>query len=185
MTKLNIFLENTYETYSIDDVETHKKVIKMTEYILKDNDIYSKSCLFGREYETISFDIVFVNNEEIHRINREYRQKDSSTDVITFAIFADSPEEEKYIFDGEVSLGEIIVSLDKIEEQSKENNVSFEDELYFLVSHGILHLLGFDHLTEEEYKFMVNKQKEAKVIVLWQNLNHQDLKRVFQMPFTD
>ncbi len=166
MTNLNIFLENTYEDYNIDEVVVHKKVVKMTEYIFADNDVMSKSCLEGRNYETVSFDIVFVDNEEIHRINNEYRQKDRPTDVITFAIFADSPEEEKYIFDGEVSLGEIIVSLDKIEEQSKENNVSFEDELYFLVSHGVLHLLGFDHMTDEEYNYMVNKQKEAKAVVL-------------------
>lgn len=166
MTNLNIFLENTYDNYNIDDVAIQKKVVKMTEYIFKDNDVMSKSCLNNREYETVSFDIVFVDNKEIHRINKEYRQKDRPTDVITFAIFADSPEEEKYIFDGEVSLGEIIVSLDKIEEQAKENNVSFDDELYFLVSHGVLHLLGFDHMTEEEYKYMVDKQKEAKAVVL-------------------
>ena len=183
MTNLNIFLENTYEGYNIDDIAIHKKVVKMTEHIFKDNDVISKSCLEGRKYETVSFDIVFVDNEEIHRINKEYRQKDRPTDVITFAIFADSPEEEKYIFDDEVSLGEIIVSLDKIEEQSKENNVSFEDELYFLVSHGVLHLLGFDHMTDDEYKYMVDKQKEAKAVILWQNLNHQDLEKAFQMQF--
>lgn len=166
MTNLNIFLENTYENYNIDEVVVHNQVVKMTEHIFLDKDVMSKSCLEGREYETVSFDIVFVDNGEIHRINKEYRQKDRPTDVITFAIFADSPEEEKYIFDGEVSLGEIIVSLDKIEEQSKENNVSFEDELYFLVSHGILHLLGFDHMTDEEYNYMVTKQKEAKAMIL-------------------
>ena len=166
MTNLNIFLENTYENYNIDEVFVHKKIVEMTNHIFEDSDVMSKSCLDGRNYETVSFDIVFVDNEEIHRINKEYRQKDRPTDVITFAIFADSPEEEKYIFDGEVSLGEIIVSLDKIEEQSKENNVSFDDELYFLVSHGVLHLLGFDHMTDEEYNYMVTKQKEAKAIVL-------------------
>ena len=185
MTNINVFIENTYENYNIDEVVVYNKVLKMTEHILSDNDVMLKSCLNDRKYETVSFDIVFVDNNEIHRINNEYRQKDRPTDVITFAIFADSPEEEKYIFDGEVSLGEIIVSLDKIEEQSKENNVSFDDELYFLVSHGILHLLGFDHMTDDEYKYMVDKQKEAKAVVLWQNLNHQGLEKAFQTLFTD
>lgn len=166
MTKLNIFLENTYESYDIDDVLIHKNIVKMTDYIFKDNNIMSNSCLNKYKYNVVSFDIVFVNNEEIHRINKEYRHKDSPTDVITFAMFADSPEEERYIFDGEISLGEIIVSLDKIEEQSKENNVSFFDELYYLVSHGVLHLLGFDHQSEEEYNFMVENQNKAKAIVL-------------------
>ncbi len=166
MTNLNIFLENTYEDYDIDEVMVHNNIVKMTDYIFKDNAIMSNSCLNKYKYDVVSFDIVFVNNEEIHRINKEYRHKDSPTDVITFAMFADSPEEERYIFDGEINLGEIIVSLDKIEEQSKENNVTFFDELYYLVSHGVLHLLGFDHQSEEEYNFMVENQNKAKAIVL-------------------
>ncbi len=166
MTNLNIFLENTYDEYKIDEVAIHKDIVKMSEYIFEDSTIISKSCLKEYSYNTVCFDIVLVNNEEIHRINKEYRQKDSPTDVITFAIFADSPKEEQYIFDGEVNLGEIIVSLDKIEEQSKENNVSFNDELYFLVAHGILHLLGFDHQTEEDYNFMVENQNKSKAILL-------------------
>ena len=166
MTNLNIFLENTYDEYKIDEVAIHKDIVKMSEHIFTDSTIISKSCLKEYSYNTVCFDIVLVNNEEIHRINKEYRQKDSPTDVITFAIFADSPKEEQYIFDGEVNLGEIIVSLDKIEEQSKENNVSFNDELYFLVAHGILHLLGFDHQTEEDYNFMVENQNKSKAILL-------------------
>ena len=106
-----------------------------------------------------------MNNEEIHKVNKEYRKKDAPTDVITFAMFADSPEEERYIFDGEVHLGEVMVSLDKIEEQSKENNVTFEEELHYIIAHGVLHLLGFDHQTEPEYNFMVGYQNRAKAIV--------------------
>ena len=165
MINLNIFLENNYEGYKIDDVAVYNDVVKMTNYIFQNTEIISNSCLNDREYDTVTFDIVFVNNEEIHRINKEYRQKDNPTDVITFAMFADSSENEKFIFDGEVNLGEIIVSLDKIEEQSKENNVTFYDELYYLVSHGILHLLGYDHQTEPEYNFMVEMQNRAKAVV--------------------
>lgn len=166
MTKLNIFLENTYESYSINEEAIYKDVVKMAEYIFASGEVMPNSCLNGREYETVGFDIVFVDNEEIHRINKEYRQKDAPTDVITFAIFADSDEDEKFIFDGDVNLGEIIVSLDKIEEQAKENSVSFNDELYYLVSHGILHLLGYDHQSEVEYNYMVDMQKKAKAVVL-------------------
>ena len=63
-------------------------------------------------------------------------------------------------------MGEIIVSLDKIKEQAEDNNVTFESELYYLISHGILHLLGFDHQTQIEYDFMVDKQNKAKAVVL-------------------
>jgi len=166
MTNLNIFLENTYEKYKIDEVKIYNNIVKIADYIFKNSEIMDLSCLSKKKYNTVSFDIVLVNNEEIHRINNEYREKDKPTDVITFAIFADSPEEEQYILDGEINLGEIIVSLDKIEEQSKENNVTFDDELYYIISHGILHLLGFDHQSEEEYNFMVNNQNKAKAIVL-------------------
>ncbi len=166
MTNLNIFLENTYENYKkIDEVNIYNNVVKIADYIFKNPEIMTKSCLSGKGYETVSFDIVLVNNEEIHRINKEYRQIDKPTDVITFAIFADSAEDEQFIIDGDINLGEIIVSLDRIEEQSKENKVSFNDELYYIIAHGILHLLGYDHQTEAEYNFMVNNQNKAKAVV--------------------
>ena len=69
-------------------------------------------------------------------------------------MFADSPEEERFIFDNEINLGEIIISLDTTSRQAKENNKSFKDELYFLLAHGILHLLGYDHMTEETLQEM-------------------------------
>ncbi len=166
MTEYNIFIENTYTGYDIDEVKVYNNILKITEAFIKTPEILDKSCLNNVEYTNICFDIVLTDNEEIHRINKEYRQKDSPTDVITFAIFADSPEEEKFIWNGEVNLGEIIVSLDKIEEQSKENNVSFESELYYILSHGVLHLLGFDHQTESDYNFMVEHQNNAKALVL-------------------
>lgn len=165
MTKINIFLENTYQDYKLEEKAIYENTIKIAKYLLEQKDIIKASCLNDIEYEEIFFDIVLMNNEEIHRINEEYRQKDSPTDVITFAIFADSSEDEKFVFDGEVHLGEIMISLDKIEEQAKENNVTFEDELYYLVSHGILHLLGYDHQSEEDYNLMVKLQNQAKAII--------------------
>lgn len=166
MTKFNIFLENMYPDYNIDEKKVYDDIIKMSNHIFSNTDLISKSCLKNYEYDFISYDIVLVNNEEIHRVNKEYRKKDSPTDVITFAMFADSEEEERFIIDGEISLGEIIVSLDKIQEQSEENKISFDEELYYIISHGILHLLGFDHLTEDDYNFMVENQNQAKAAVL-------------------
>ena len=165
MTKLNIFIENAYEEYDIDETSVYNDVIKIADYIFTEKKIMSQSCLVNYKPKTVSFDIVFVNNDEIHRINREYREKDSPTDVITFALFADSDVNERYILDGDINLGEIIVSLDKIETQAQENNVNFRDELYYIIAHGILHLLGFDHLCEEDYNFMVENQNKAKAVV--------------------
>lgn len=166
MKQINIFVENTYENYEIDEVKIYNNSLKITEYLLAQKEVEKASCLCDEKYQSLFFDIVFMNNEEIHKINNEYRKKDSPTDVITFAMFADAPKEERFVFDGEVHLGEILISLDKIEEQAKENNVSFEEEMYYIIAHGVLHLLGFDHQSEPEYNFMVEMQNKAKVVVL-------------------
>lgn len=164
--KINIFIENAYESYEIDEVSIYKDTVKMSDFIFSDDILIKKSSLFNYKFETLTFDIVFVNNDEIKRINSEYRNKDTATDVITFAMFMDSNEDERYILDGDINLGEIIVSLDKIEEQALENKINFRNELYFIISHGILHLMGFDHQTEADYNFMVEYQNKAKSLVL-------------------
>ena len=166
MAKINIFVENTYEEFNIDEVKVYNNSVKITEFLINCSEVFKKSCLNKYKFLSICFDIVLTDNKEIHRINKEYRQKDTPTDVITFAMFADSSEDERFILEGEINLGEIIISLDRIKEQANENNVTFEDELYYIISHGVLHLLGFDHLSEEDYNFMVNYQNKAKAIVL-------------------
>ena len=121
--ELNIFLENAYENFEpqIDMRQLTDNTKKMMAFFLDNDGWVKKSCLHGEDFETISFDIVFCNNEKIHEINREYRDKDRPTDVISFAIFADSEPEERFIFDGEINLGEIIISLDKTKEQAGKN----------------------------------------------------------------
>ncbi len=159
MTKFNIFSENIYESWDIDEkcfIATAKKILK---FYLSAPEVYEKSCLSGFEYKTISFDFLYCSSRKTHEINREYRNKDYPADIITFAIFADS--EEKFIFDGEINLGEVIIALDKVVEEAERKNTSKEYELSFLISHGILHLLGFDHQTEEDYNFVIDLQNKA------------------------
>lgn len=162
--KINIFSENIYSEDKLSP-SLEKKALavakKILRYYLKDEGIICQSCLRGLEYSSISFDIVYCNDEKTHQINAEYRKKDYAADIITFAIFADT--EEKFIFDGEINLGEIIISLDKIEKNAQEKNCSNKEELFFLVSHGIMHLLGFDHQSQEEYDFIVKTQNEALI----------------------
>lgn len=158
-TKLNIFSENIYSAVEIDEKKAINIAKKILKYYLNDKNIFSISCLAESDFNCISFDILYCDNEKTHTINKEYREKDYPADIITFAIFADG--DEKFVFDGEINLGEIIISLDKVEENSKEKNVSFESELYFLISHGIMHLLGFDHQTIEEYNFILEAQTSA------------------------
>ncbi|MDX8364191.1 rRNA maturation RNase YbeY [Cytobacillus sp. IB215665] len=105
--------------------------------------------------------ITFVSNKRIQEINREYRNKDQPTDVISFAM-EEMGEDEIEITGIElpVVLGDIIISTTKAKEQAEEYGHSFERELAFLSVHGLLHLLGYDHETEEEEVIMFTKQKE-------------------------
>ena len=159
MTKYNIFSENIYDSWQIDEkffIDTAKKILK---FYLSLTEVYEKSCLSSFDYNTVSFDFLYCDSIKTHEINREYRNKDYPADIITFAIFADS--EEKFIFDGEINLGEVIIALDKVIEEADKKGVLKEFELSFLISHGILHLLGFDHQTEEDYNFIIDLQNKA------------------------
>jgi len=154
-----IISENIYTKWQIDEEKYINLAKNILSFYLKQTEIIDKYCLKNFEYENISFDILYCDSNKTHEINKEYRNKDYPADIITFAIFADS--EDKFIFDGEVNLGEIIIALDKVEEEAIKKNHSKEHELAFLISHGILHLLGFDHQTEEDYNFIIDLQNKA------------------------
>lgn len=110
--------------------------------------------------KTAELSVTFVNNERIQQINAEYRDIDRPTDVISFAL-EDEVEGELEIIqspDQPVLLGDIIISIEKAKEQAEEYNHSFMRELGFLAVHGFLHLLGYDHMDEEEEKEMFKRQ---------------------------
>lgn len=121
------------------------------------------------EREEVSGEVVvtLVNNERIHELNRDYRGVDRPTDVLSFAmneegegemdIFVDEDELDQF----PNMLGDIIISLPKAEEQAKDYGHSLERELGFLAVHGFLHLLGYDHGTEQEEKEMFSRQEEV------------------------
>lgn len=159
MTTLNIFIEQDNDENDIDLVLVLKNTKKIFRLFLKDLSLIKNSCLNQQSFSTISFDIVLCDKEKIQSVNKEYRNKDSVTDIITFAIFADT--EMKFVLDNEIYLGEMLVCSDVVEKQAQDNNHSFEKELYYIIAHGILHLLGYDHLTMNEYNFMVEKQNFA------------------------
>ena len=105
--------------------------------------------------------ITFVTNEAIHEINREYRDKDQPTDVISFAL-EEMGEGEVAIIGEDIPrvLGDIIISIDRTREQAEQFGHSFERELGFLAVHGFLHLLGYDHMNDADEKEMFGKQDE-------------------------
>lgn len=105
-----------------------------------------------------SCSIIIVDNSYIHKLNKEYRGIDRVTDVISFAL----EDYKSMIIPDEIRLlGDIYISIDKAKEQAEEYGHSLERELCFLSVHGLYHLLGYDHETEEEAEVMFKKQEEV------------------------
>lgn len=160
MTTINIFTENIFDDWKVDEKDVINKTRKMLEFYI--NELGNKSCLSDKEYESITLDIVFCDSKKTQELNRDYRNKDYPADIITFAIFAD--DENSFIFNGDINLGEIIIALDKVisgDNRDISQSKNKEQELFFLISHGLMHLLGFDHRDEEEYNFVINEQRKA------------------------
>lgn len=101
------------------------------------------------------FDIIFIDDEEMHKMNKEYRGIDRTTDVLSFAL-----NDNKHINPILNSLGDIFISIPKMKSQACDYGHSEKRELSFLVVHGLLHLLGYDHMNEDDEKIMFNLQKE-------------------------
>ncbi|MFI3300503.1 MAG: rRNA maturation RNase YbeY [Candidatus Gastranaerophilales bacterium] len=159
MFEISVYSENIYPDWKFDEQQYLDIAKKILNFYLCDEEIFNKSCLFGHDFSEISFDILYCDGVKTHEINCDYRDKDYVADIITFAIFADT--DDKFVLDGEVNLGEIVFALDKIEQEAIKKNKTREDELIFLISHGILHLLGFDHQSEEDYNFIIELQDKA------------------------
>ena len=111
-----------------------------------------------KEARDAEVSVSFVSNEEIKNINRDYRDKDSVTDVISFAL----EEDEVNIIpdDAPRTLGDIVISSDRAKEQAADYGHSYRRELLFLSLHGFLHLLGYDHMESDEEAVMNGKQEE-------------------------
>ena len=143
--------------YTVNEVTIYNKTDEEFTY----EDIIEKVVFKAFEVEGVkkaSCSIIIVDNTFIHKLNKEYRGIDRVTDVISFAL---EDDKSMVIPDGIRLLGDIYISLDKAKEQSKEYGHSLERELCFLAVHGVYHLLGYDHETEEDAKIMFKKQEEV------------------------
>ena len=109
--------------------------------------------------------VTLTNPENIREINKEYRNIDRATDVLSFPMFEKEELDEKIKnndFEHEDMLGDIVISIEKVEEQAKEYGHSFERELSYMLVHGFYHLMGYDHIKEEDKIKM--RPKEEKVL---------------------
>ena len=113
----------------------------------------------GVDEERAEISLTLVSLEEIRELNRDYRDVDRETDVLSFPQFECVEDMPEF---GELCLGDVVICLDKVEEQAKEFGHSFERELIYLFVHNLLHLLGYDHMEEEEKKEM--RQREESVM---------------------
>lgn len=109
--------------------------------------------------------ITFTTPEEIRKINKKYRKIDKATDVLSFPMFEKDELDEKIKngdFPYEDVLGDVIISIEKVREQAEEYGHSFERELSYMLVHGFYHLMGYDHIKEEDKKEM--RPKEEKIL---------------------
>ena len=116
------------------------------------------SALEKEKLSKTSFNLIIVDNDYIHELNKTYRKIDRETDVITFAL---EDEDTIVLPNEERILGDIYISIDKARTQAEEYGHSLLRELSFLAVHGFYHLLGYDHQTKEEEKVMFGKQEEV------------------------
>ena len=125
----------------------------LLEEILRAADVVGK--IYG--VENCELSITLTDDEHIHALNKKYRSVDRATDVLSFA-FRESDEPEIIGADFEI-LGEIIISLERAKIQAEEFGHSFKREIIFLEVHGLLHLLGYDHMEESERLEMEEEQR--------------------------
>ncbi len=145
------------EVFNLTEENLDDELSKLKEFLIN----VSKDEKLGN----VIFNVIIVDNDKIHEINKQYRNIDRETDVISFAL-----EDDKSFNTTEVRmLGDIYISIDRVRSQAEEYGHSFKRELYFLAIHGLLHLLGYDHMKEEDEKVMFAKQEEV--------LNRYGIKR--------
>lgn len=145
------------------------EIFNETNNEIKELEKVKEVLIYATEKEklrNVEFNVIIVDNNYIHNLNKTYRNIDRETDVITFAL----DDEDKVKTEGDIDiLGDIYISIDKAKEQAEEYGHTFLREITFLAVHGFYHLLGYDHMNEEEEKVMFQKQEEV--------LNECEIKR--------
>lgn len=140
------------------DIEEKKELIDFAENVLK-------TCFKEEKIEKLNFylSVTLTNPEQIHKLNKEYRNVDRATDVLSFPMF--EKEEIDEIVSKQIKnpipevLGDIVISIEKVKEQANEYGHSFERELSYMLVHGFYHIMGYDHIEEEDKVKMRAKEE--------------------------
>ena len=156
-----IYVDNRQEKIKIDE-EFQNKLEEVINFALKEEEVIVKA----------EISMLFVDNEEIREINNDTRGIDRATDVLSFPMldyedkkvfkemYKDKEFNETFMDGEELVLGDIVLSLERALEQSEEYNHSFTREACYLVVHSVLHLLGYDHMEDEDKKVMRKREEE-------------------------
>ncbi len=166
MVSFEISVSDNQEIFPIKSENIEKEAALILEYVFKNEKILAESVLNGHNLvnATVSVDIVLTDDEEIRELNASYRAQDKPTDVLSFALFADSVE-PRSLPGGEIPLGEVIISVETAKKQADENKIGLGEETRFLLCHGILHLLGFTHPDEESLEVLLQIQNEVLLAI--------------------
>ncbi len=133
-------------------------------------NIIKEACQQLNIEDDLELSVIFVDDARIHEINREYRNIDRSTDVISFAL----EDNEQYYMEGMPrTLGDIFISIDHAKKQAQEYGHSFYREMCFLFTHGLLHLLGYDHMEKEEETEMFRIQNNILNVLKIERDGHE------------
>ena len=142
--EIDLALINELENFNDDYEDIYMQIVREACKQLKIDD-------------DLELSVIFVDDERIHAINRDYREIDRSTDVISFAL----EDSEQYYIEGMPrALGDIFISVDHARMQANEYGHSFYREMCFLFTHGLLQLLGYDHMVESDEKVMFALQND-------------------------
>lgn len=156
-----ILIDNRQDKIRLDN-EIEETLRSIINYALLED----KVCI---DYEV---SVIFIDNVQIREINREYRSIDRETDVLSFPmleypaqkvykdVYLDYKFDDSFFDEGRLVLGDIAISLEKAKSQSEEYNHSFMRELCYLTVHSVLHLLGYDHMEEDDKSVMRRREEE-------------------------
>jgi probable rRNA maturation factor len=139
-------------------LNNNQNKVLVSEELMK---LIKKSIVTALNYENIfekvEVSLLLIDNEEIQKLNKEYRDVDLITDVLSFPMYDDISEvlDEEYLY-----LGDIVISCERAMEQAKEFGHSVEREIGYLTVHSVLHLLGYDHMNEDDKVIMRQKEEE-------------------------
>lgn len=148
---MTVFITNEQDKIAVPE-DWERKINQVAAICLQEEEIP----------EEAEVDLLFVDNEAIQEMNREYRNKDSATDVLSFPMY----EADEAIDDEEeILFGDIVISLERAQEQCQEYGHSLEREVMYLLVHGLLHLAGYDHIEDEDKKQMRAREEELLAVI--------------------